>query len=544
MSKELKYGDEAKQLILKGINKVSKAVESTLGPNGKNVVLARKFGSPIITNDGVTIAKEISLKNHYENVGAQLLKEVASKTNDIAGDGTTTATVLASYIFKDGFKNITAGANPIEIKKGIEEAVKVVLAGLSEDSKVIDNQSEIANVATISANNDQEIGGLIAEAMEKVGKDGVITVEDSKGMETSLEVVEGMQFDKGYVSPYMVTDKERMEAVYENPYILVTDKKISTVKDLLPILEKSARESKALVIVADDVDGEALTTLVVNNLRGTVKSLVVRAPGFGDNKKETLEDIAILCGTEVISESKGNSLESINPEFLGSASKITSTKDKTTIIGGSGSTEAITERIDMINSLVKNTESSYEKEKLQTRKGRLSGGIAVLRIGAATETELKEKKYRVEDALAATRAAVEEGIIPGGGMGLIRQIPKLENKMLHYPDSKKDFIVGMDIIKNSLKIPFIRILENSNEDVSITLHNILKEKYEIGYNARTKKIANLFEAGVIDPTKVTKSALLNASSIVGLLLTTDVLIVDLDEEAKESDNEFAMGGLQ
>jgi len=526
-AKQLKYSDEAWRALAEGIKKVSDAVGSTLGPNGNNVVLEKKWGSPTITNDGVTIAKEIDLEDPFENMGAQLLKEVASKTNDIAGDGTTTATILGYAIFREGLKNVVAGANPIRIKKGIEEAVKVIVEGLHANSKPVESKESIAQVATISANNDDEIGNLIAEAMDKVGKDGVITVEESKGIDTELEVVEGMQFDKGFASPYMITDKDRMEASYEDPFILITDKKISAIKDLLPVLEKVVQAGKALIIIAEDIEGEALATLVVNKLRGTVNCLAVKAPGFGDRRKAMLQDIAILTGGTVISEEVGLSLETADLTQLGQAARVKSDKDNTTIVQGKGNEDNIKARVDEIKAEIDRTDSSYDKEKLQERLAKLSGGVAVIKVGAATETELKEKKYRVEDALSATRAAVEEGIVPGGGTALINLIPQLE-KAIETADG--DLQVGMTIVAKALEVPLRRIAENSGEEPSVIVDKVKRSEFGIGFNARTGEITNMIDAGVVDPSKVTRSALQNASSIVSLLLTTDVLIADKPED--------------
>jgi chaperonin GroEL len=537
-AKQLKYSEEAWRALAAGIEKVADAVGSTLGPNGNNVVLSKQWGSPIITNDGVTIAKEIELEDPFENMGAQLLKEVASKTNDIAGDGTTTATILGNAIFKEGLKNVTAGANPIHIKKGIEAAVKVVVEGLQSISQKVDGKEAIAQVATISANNDDEIGSLIADAMDKVGKDGVITVEESKGIETEMDIVEGMQFDKGYSSPYMITDKDRMEASYDDPFILVTDKKISSIKDLLPILEKVVQAGRALIILAEDVEGEALATLVVNNLRGTVKALAIKAPGFGDRRKAMLEDIAILTGAEVISEEKGLSLETVELEQLGQAAKVKATKDTTTIVQGRGQDAAIKNRIKEIRKEIETTDSSYDKEKLQERLAKLAGGVAVIKVGAATETELKEKKFRVEDALSATRAAIEEGIVPGGGTALLSQYKKLEAAIATEPEDRQ---VGMKIVLRSLEVPLRKIASNSDADASVIVDRVRNAKEGIGFNARTGEMTDMIKAGIVDPLKVTRSALQNAASIVSLLLTTNVLIADIPEENHAAS--AGMGGM-
>ena len=527
-AKQLQYSDEAWKSLADGIEKVADAVGTTLGPNGNNAVLDKKWGSPTITNDGVTIAKEIELEDPFENMGAQLLKEVASKTNDIAGDGTTTATVLGHAIFKEGLKNVVAGANPIQLKKGIEQAVSVISEGLRGISKAVATKDEIAQVASISANNDNEIGQLLADAMEKVGKDGVITVEESKGIETELDVVEGMQFDKGFASPYMITDKDRMEASYDDPFILVTDKKISAIKDLLPILEKVVQAGKALVVIAEDIEGEALATIVVNKLRGTVNCLAVKAPGFGDRRKAMLEDIAVLTGAEVISEEKGLSLETVDIHQLGSCAKFKSDKDNTTIVQGKGSADDINTRVDEIKAEIERTDSSYDKEKLQERLAKLSGGVAVVKVGAATETELKEKKHRVEDALSSTRAAVEGGIVPGGGTALVNLIPSLEKEI---SNANGDFKVGLTIVANALEVPLRRIASNSDVEASVIVDKIKNSEKGIGFNARTGEITDMLKAGIVDPVLVTLSALQNAASVVSLLLTTKVLISDKPEPA-------------
>lgn len=529
-AKQMKHSDEAWRALAEGIRKVAEAVGSTLGPNGNNVVLEKKWGSPTITNDGVTIAKEIELEDPFENMGAQLLKEVASKTNDVAGDGTTTATILGYAIFKEGLKNIVAGANPIRVKKGIEHAVRLVVSGLTEASRPVDSKEAIAQVASISANNDEEIGNLIADAMEKVGRDGVITVEESKGIATELEVVEGMQFDKGYASPYMVTDKDRMQASLDDPFILITDRKISAIKDLLPILEKVVQQGRSLVIIAEDVDGEALATLVVNKLRGTVSSLAIKAPGFGDRRKAMLEDIAVLTGGEVISEEKGMTLESADLHQLGQASKVKCDKENTTIVQGKGNAQAIEERVSQIRREFEASDSSYDKEKLLERLAKLSGGVAVIKVGAPTETELKEKKHRVEDALSSTRAAVEEGIVPGGGTALLNQQAKL---MKALESETGDFRVGMQIVANALEVPARLIASNSDMEASVIVDRIRREKEGVGYNARTGEFVDMVAAGVVDPSKVTRSALENAASVVGLLLTTDVLVADKPSEKDE-----------
>jgi len=541
-SKKMKYADEAKQAIAQGIAKVADAVGSTLGPNGNNAVLEKKWGSPTITNDGVTIAKEIDLEDPFENMGAQLIKEVSSKTNDVAGDGTTTATILAHAIFKEGLKNVVAGANPIQLKKGIEKATKIVIELLREQSKLVETKEAISQVAAISANNDNEIGSLIADAMEKVGKDGVITVEESKGITTELEVVEGMQFDKGYASPYMVTDKDRMEASFDDPYILLTDKKISAIKDLLPILEKVVQAGKGLVVIAEDIEGEALATIVVNKLRGTVNCMAIKAPGFGDRRKAMLEDIAILTGGEVITEDKGLNLEAVELEQLGQAAKVKADKENTTIVQGKGKAEAIQERVEEIRREIDNTDSSYDKEKLQERLAKLSGGVAVVKVGAATETELKEKKHRVEDSLSATRAAVEEGIVSGGGTALISLANDLEKQI---GQEVTDEHIGMRIILKALDKPLRKIAENSDEDPSVIVDRVRHAKPGIGFNALTGEFVDMQKAGIVDPTKVEAAALQNAASITGLLLTTDVLIADNPDEkvAEPAAPAGGMGGM-
>ena len=530
-AKQLKYSDDAWRALAEGIRKVADAVGSTLGPNGNNVVLEKKWGSPTITNDGVTIAKEIEIEDPFENMGAQLLKEVASKTNDVAGDGTTTATILGAAIFREGLKNVVAGANAIYLKKGIEKAVKVVVEGLRQNSHKVETKEAIAQVASISANNDDEIGNLIAAAMDKVGKDGVITVEESKGTETELDLVEGMQIDKGYVSPYMITDKERMEASLDDAFILITDKKVSAIKDLLPVLEKVVQAGRGLVIIAEDIEGEALATLVVNRLRGTINCLAIKAPGFGDRRKAMLEDIAILTGAEVISDEKGLTLESATLEQLGKAAKVKSTKENTTIVQGKGSAEKIQARVKEIRNEIELSDSSYDKEKLQERLAKLSGGVAVIKVGAATETELKEKKFRVEDALSATRAAVEEGIVAGGGTSLINLIPALEAEIAKETGEIK---IGMQLVAKALEIPLRQIATNSGVEASVVIDKVKNSPIGVGFNARTGQFEDMIKAGVVDPSKVTRTALQNAASIVSLLLTTDVLIADKPDDRKES----------
>jgi len=532
-AKQMLFNDEAWRALERGVNKVALAVRATLGPRGKNVVLEKKWGSPTITNDGVTIAKEIDLEDPFENMGAQLLKEVASKTNDIAGDGTTTATVLGHAIFREGLKSVVSGINPMALKRGIEKAIVECVKQLKLDSKTIENKKEIAEVATISANNDPEIGNLIADAMEKVGKDGVITVEESKGIETTLDVVEGMQFDKGYASPYMITDRERMEAVLEDCYILITDKKISAVKDLLPTLEKVVQVSKPLLIIADEIEGEALATIVVNKLRGTLNCVAVKAPGFGDRRKAMLDDIAIVTGGEVISEEKGFTLETIQDTFFGKAKKVIIAKENTTIIEGAGTKESLKARISQIRKEIETSDSSYDKEKLQERLAKLSGGVGVIKAGAATETELKEKKHRIEDALSATRAAIEEGVIPGGGSTLIRLIPTLEKLETDKKLSEEEKI-GVMIVKKALEEPLKQIAYNAGEEGSVVVDKIKKEKSKtIGFDAQKLEYVDMFTAGIIDPVKVTRSALQNAASIAAMLLTTEALIAEKPEEKKD-----------
>jgi chaperonin GroEL len=528
MAKEITFNLEARDSLKRGVDKLANAVKVTLGPKGRNVIIDKKFGAPTITKDGVSVAKEIELKDAVENMGAQMLKEVASKTADIAGDGTTTATVLAQAIVTAGLKNVAAGANPMDLKRGIDKAVEAVIANLRTQSQSVgDDISKIEQVATISANSDNNIGKLIAEAMAKVKKEGVITVEEAKGTETTVEVVEGMQFDRGYISPYFVTNADKMEAVLENPYILITDKKISSMKDLLPILEKSVQTGRPLLIIAEDVDGEALATLVVNKIRGSLKIAAVKAPGFGDRRKAMLEDIAILTGATVISEEQGFKLENAELSFLGQAEKISIDKDNTTIVGGSGHKENITNRVHQIKAQMQTTTSDYDKEKLQERLAKLAGGVAVLYVGAATEVEMKEKKDRVDDALHATRAAVEEGIIPGGGIGYIRAIESLEN----LKGINDDETTGIQIIKRAIEEPLRQIVANAGGEGSIIVQKVKEGKADFGYNARTEKFENLLAAGVIDPTKVSRVALENAASIAGMLLTTECVLADEKEEA-------------
>ncbi|MPY87651.1 MAG: chaperonin GroEL [Luteitalea sp.] len=530
MAKQIVYGEESRQAILRGVNHLADAVKVTLGPKGRNVVLDKKFGSPTITKDGVTVAKEIELKDPLENMGAQMVREVASKTSDVAGDGTTTATVLAQCIFREGARNVVAGANPMEVKRGIEKAVLQLVEAIKTDSKPVTGQA-IVQVGTISANGDQTIGTIIAEAMEKVGKDGVITVEEAKSMETSLEVVEGMQFDRGYLSPYFVTDPERMEVVVENAVILIHEKKISSMKDLLPLLEQVARLGKPLVIVAEDIEGEALATLVVNKLRGTLQCAAVKAPGFGDRRKAMLEDIATLTGGKAVTEDLGIKLENVRVEDLGKAKKVTIDKDNTTIVEGGGTSQAIEGRVKQIRAQVEETTSDYDREKLQERLAKLVGGVAVIKVGAATETEMKEKKARVEDAMHATKAAVEEGIVPGGGVALLRAGRTLDNLKTDNADQK----VGVNIVKRALEEPLRWIAQNAGQEGSIVVQQIKGSKEaNYGFNAATEVYEDLVKAGVIDPTKVVRTALQNASSIASLLLTTEALVSEIPEDKKEA----------
>ena len=523
MAKEIKFNIEARDLLKSGVDQLADAVKVTLGPKGRNVVIERKFGAPQITKDGVSVAKEVELPDQFENMGAQMVKEVASKTADDAGDGTTTATILAQSIINVGMKNVTAGANPMDLKRGIDKAVKKVIENIkSQTQEVGEDNKKIEQVAKISANNDSEIGKLIATAMEKVHKDGVITVEEAKGTDTTVEVVEGMQFDRGYLSPYFVTDSEKMEAVIEEPYILLYDKKISTMKDLMPILEPVAQAGKPLVIIAEDVDGEALATLVVNKLRGSLKIAAVKAPGFGDRRKEMLQDLAILTGGTVISEEVGLKLEATTMEMLGQTEKITMDKDNTTIVNGKGEKELIEARVKQIRAQIETTTSDYDKEKLQERLAKLAGGVAVLYVGAASEVEMKEKKDRVDDALSATRAAVEEGIVPGGGVALIRSIESIAD----LKGENDDETTGIAIIKRALEEPLRQIVTNAGGEGSVVVQKIKEGKADFGFNARTEVYENLFEAGVIDPTKVVRVALENAASIAGMLLTTESVIAD------------------
>ena len=528
MAKQIVYGEKSRQLMIEGINQLANAVKVTLGPKGRNVVLDKKFGSPTITKDGVTVAKEIELKDPLENMGAQMVREVASKTSDIAGDGTTTATVLAQAIYREGAKNVVAGANPMEVKRGIEAAVEAVVGQLRDMSESVSGNM-IAQVGTISANDDSTIGTIIAEAMDKVGKDGVITVEEAKTLETSLEVVEGMQFDRGYLSPYFVTDPERMEVVLENPVILIHEKKISSMKDLLPLLEQVARLSRPLLIVAEDIEGEALATLVVNKLRGTLQVAAVKAPGFGDRRKAMLEDIATLTDGKAITEDLGLKLENIKVEDLGKAKKITIDKDNTTIVEGDGSPQSIEGRVKQIRSQIEETTSDYDREKLQERLAKLVGGVAIIKVGAATETEMKEKKARVEDAMHATKAAVEEGIVPGGGVALLRGAAGLDSLALD-----GDQQVGVNIIKRALEEPMRWIAQNAGLEGSIVVQKVREGEGRFGFNAQTETYEDLVAAGVIDPTKVVRTALQNAGSIASLLLTTEALVSEIPEEKSEA----------
>jgi len=526
-AKQLMFDEEARRSILRGVDKLANAVKATLGPKGRNVVLDKKFGAPNITKDGVTVAKEIELEDPFENMGAQMVKEVASKTSDVAGDGTTTATVLAQAIIREGMRNVTAGSNPMALKRGIDKAVEAVVEEIKRISKPTKGKKEISQVATISANNDKQIGDLIADAMEKVGKDGVITVEEAKGVETTLEVVEGMQFDRGYISPYFVTDPERMEAVIENPLILIHEKKISSMKDLLPVLEQIAKMGRPLLIIAEEVEGEALATLVVNKLRGTLTTCAVKAPGFGDRRKEMLKDIAILTGGEVISEELGIKLENIRLEDLGKCKKMVVDKENTTIIEGAGKDKEIEGRIKQIRTQIEETTSDYDREKLQERLAKLAGGVAVIKVGAPTEIAMKEKKARVEDALNATRAAVEEGIVPGGGVVLVRALGALD-KVRASGDEK----IGVDIVRRALEEPIRQIAENAGTEGSIVVQKVREASGSFGFNAESEEYEDLVAAGIIDPTKVTRIALQNAASIAGLMVTTECMVTEIPEKEK------------
>ncbi|MBI2104646.1 MAG: chaperonin GroEL [Candidatus Omnitrophica bacterium] len=528
MAKQLLFDEDARRRMYQGVRQLAEAVKVTLGPKGRNVVLEKKFGSPTITKDGVTVAKEIDLEDPYENLGAQLVKEVAEKTSDLAGDGTTTATVLADAIFREGLKNVTAGANPMALKRGIERAVEEVIETLKKLSKTVKDKKEIEQVATIAANYDREIGEKIADAMEKVGKDGVITVEESKSMATSLDLVEGMQFDQGYLSPYFVSDAERMECVLDEPYLLIFEKKISAMKDLLPLLEKVAKAGRPIVLIAEDVEGEALATLVVNKLRGTLQCAAVKAPGYGDRRKAMLEDIATITGGRALTEDLGVKLENIQLEDLGRAKRVKIDKENTTIIEGAGKTSAINGRIAQLKKQIEDTDSDYDKEKLQERLAKLSGGVAQINVGAATETEMKEKKARVEDALHATKAAREEGIVPGGGVALIRCIPALEKLRL-----SGDQQIGVDIVRRSLEEPARQIAGNAGQEGSVVVQRIKEEKTNVGFDAEKLEYTDMVEAGIIDPTKVVRTALQNAASISSLLITTEALVTDLPEKDKK-----------
>jgi chaperonin GroEL len=527
-AKQLKFDETARQALLRGVEKLAKAVKATLGPAGRNVILDKKFGSPTITKDGVSVAKEIELEDPYENMGAQLIREVSSKTSDIAGDGTTTATVLAEAIYREGLRNVTAGANPISLQRGILKASEAIVAKLAEISKQVSETKEIEQVATVSANWDAEIGGIIAEAMDKVGKDGTITVEEAKSIETSLDVVEGMQFDKGYLSPYFVTNADTMEAVLENALVLIHEKKISSLKDMLPLLEKVAQTGKPLLIIAEDVEGEALATLVVNKLRGTLQIAAVKAPGFGDRRKAMLEDIAILTGGRCITEDLGIKLENVTMDDLGKAKRLVVAKESTTIVEGAGASDAIAGRVGQIRRQIEETTSDYDREKLQERLAKLAGGVAVINVGAATETEMKEKKARVEDALHATRAAVEEGIVPGGGVALIRAQVALES----IKGLSADEQTGVEIVRRAVEAPLRHLAENAGREGALIVAKVKSEKGNVGYNVASDTYEDLVVAGVVDPTKVTRSALQNAASIAGLLLTTECLITEIPEEKK------------
>ena len=527
MAKDIVFNNDAREQLRKGVDALANAVKVTLGPKGRNVVIDKKFGAPQVTKDGVTVAKEIELENGIENMGAQMVKEVASKTNDQAGDGTTTATVLAQAIVNTGLKNVTAGANPMDLKRGIDKAVAAIVTDIKAQAQEVGGDiNKIKQVATISANNDTQIGDIIAEAMEKVTKDGVITIEEAKGIETSVKVVEGMQFDRGYISPYFVTDTEKMEAVYDNPYILIYDKKISTMKDLLPVLEKVVQTGRPMLIIAEDVESEALATLVVNRLRGSLKIVAVKAPGFGDRRKEMLEDIAILTGGTVISEDKGYKLEDADLSMLGQAEKVNIDKDNTTIVSGKGNAEMIKARVNQIKAQIEKTTSDYDREKLQERLAKLAGGVAVIYVGAASEVEMKEKKDRFDDALHATRAAVEEGIIPGGGTAYIRAIAKLADIKAENEDEK----LGVEIIRRAVEEPLRQIVANAGLEGSVVVNEVKNGKGDYGYNARTEKYENLFQSGVIDPARVTRVALENAASVAGMLLTTECVLCDIKED--------------
>ncbi|MBY8914208.1 chaperonin GroEL [Bacillus sp. YC2] len=537
MAKDIKFSEEARRAMLRGVDALADAVKVTLGPKGRNVVLEKKFGSPLITNDGVTIAKEIELEDAFENMGAKLVAEVASKTNDVAGDGTTTATVLAQAMIREGLKNVTAGANPVGVRKGMEKAVTVAIENLKEISKPIEGKESIAQVAAISA-ADEEVGSLIAEAMERVGNDGVITIEESKGFTTELEVVEGMQFDRGYASPYMVTDSDKMEAVLDNPYILITDKKITNIQEILPVLEQVVQQGKPLLLIAEDVEGEALATLVVNKLRGTFNAVAVKAPGFGDRRKAMLEDISVLTGGEVITEDLGLDLKSTEIGQLGRASKVVVTKENTTIVEGAGDTEKIAARVNQIRAQVEETTSEFDKEKLQERLAKLAGGVAVIKVGAATETELKERKLRIEDALNSTRAAVEEGIVSGGGTALVNVYNKVAAVQ-----AEGDAQTGINIVLRALEEPIRQIAHNAGLEGSVIVERLKNEDIGVGYNAATGEWVNMIEKGIVDPTKVTRSALQNAASVAAMFLTTEAVVADKPEENAGGAGMPDMGGM-
>ncbi|MCC9022077.1 chaperonin GroEL [Bacillus nakamurai] len=537
MAKDIKFSEEARRAMLRGVDALADAVKVTLGPKGRNVVLEKKFGSPLITNDGVTIAKEIELEDAFENMGAKLVAEVASKTNDVAGDGTTTATVLAQAMIREGLKNVTAGANPVGVRKGMEQAVTVAIENLKEISKPIEGKESIAQVAAISA-ADEEVGSLIAEAMERVGNDGVITIEESKGFTTELEVVEGMQFDRGYASPYMVTDSDKMEAVLDNPYILITDKKITNIQEILPVLEQVVQQGKPLLLIAEDVEGEALATLVVNKLRGTFNAVAVKAPGFGDRRKAMLEDISVLTGGEVITEDLGLDLKSTEIGQLGRASKVVVTKENTTIVEGAGDTEKIAARVNQIRAQVEETTSEFDREKLQERLAKLAGGVAVIKVGAATETELKERKLRIEDALNSTRAAVEEGIVSGGGTALVN----VYNKVAAV-EAEGDAQTGINIVLRALEEPIRQIAHNAGLEGSVIVERLKNEDIGVGYNAATGEWVNMIDKGIVDPTKVTRSALQNAASVAAMFLTTEAVVADKPEENAGGAGMPDMGGM-
>lgn len=539
-AKQLMFEEDARKQVLAGLKKLADTVKVTLGPTGKNVILEKSFGSPTVTKDGVTVAKEVELTNPFENMGAKMVCEVASKTSDVAGDGTTTATILAEAIYTEGLKNITAGANPMMVKRGIEKAVEIVVEALKKQSKQIKGRAEISQVGTISANNDAAIGNLLADAMEKVGKDGVVTVEEAKGMETTLKIVEGMQFDKGFISPYFITDAKEMQVVFEDPYILIHEKKLSNMKELLPLLEKIATTGKPFLIISEDVEGEALATLVVNKLRGVLNCAAVKAPGFGDRRKAMLEDIAILINGRAISEDLGLKLENIGLDDLGRAKRVTITKDNTTIVEGAGKKSDIQARIAQIKNQIEQSTSDYDKEKLSERLAKLAGGVGVINVGGATEAEMNEKKARVEDALHATRAAIEEGIIPGGGVAYIRAIPSLQEARKKL---KRDEKVGAEIVMKALERPLRQIAENTGEDGSVIVEEVKEKEKSIGYDANTHELVDMFERGIIDPTKVARVALQNAASIAGLMLTTDTMVTELKEGEEDEEVQAVEGSI-